>query len=115
MSAVVHRKSACEGKHRFATFSLAEQTAHMQSQRHKGQFSAYACKHCGGFHVGTQFAGGVPRRYRVRRHPFTVYARDPHGVEHLIGYTQTADGGYPAKSLADGWKLTRITSTEPHT
>jgi hypothetical protein len=47
------RLAQCEGKKRFASFSLARKVAHRQHGRCKVKLAAYACKFCGGFHVGT--------------------------------------------------------------
>lgn len=107
----IRRISGCEGKERFDTFSLAEQTAHRQAQRRKGKFVAYVCNFCAGFHVGTTLGERVRASVGFNgRQRYAVYACDEFGRETLIGFTNDATGGKVAEIICaePGWMVTRI-------
>ena len=109
--ATVKRISGCEGKARFETFSIAEEMAHRQAQRHDAKFVPYPCTFCGGFHVGTTLgeraraAAGFDGRQR-----YAVYAMDVHGREALIGFTNDEHGGRVAEIInaEPGWRVTCV-------
>lgn len=91
------RVASCDGKERFATFTLAERTAHRQAQKRKRKFSAYACHLCGGFHVGTHL-GSDPRLIRSDpRYPYIVFVRNEAGSEFIFGWANVPDGGRMAQ------------------
>lgn len=52
-SASDRRLMSCEGKKRFQSFGRAERVAGDQARRYGGKFSAYSCRDCAGFHVGS--------------------------------------------------------------
>ena len=105
------RVSGCDGKERFNSFSLAEETAHRQAQRRKQKFTAYPCNFCAGFHVGTTLGERVRATHGFDgRQRYAVYARDEHGREALIGFTNAEGGGQVADIInaEPGWRVTRI-------
>jgi hypothetical protein len=107
----VKRISGCEGKARFETFSMAEQTAHRQAQHKEGRFVAYACSFCGGFHVGTKLGDQVRASQGFDgRQRYAVYACDEFGRETIVGFTNDVDGGRVAEIICaePGWMVTRI-------
>ena len=55
--------SACIGKERFMSATLARQIARRRAKRGK-PVEAYHCEHCGGFHIGQRHGD---RRLRVVR------------------------------------------------
>ncbi len=60
LTGAMHAATACEGKQRFATISLAQQVC----QRHRRSSqprTVYRCLHCDGYHLGT------PNRKRSAR------------------------------------------------
>lgn len=107
----IRKLSGCDGKARFATFSLAEETAHRQAQRRKERFVAYPCHFCGGFHVGTTLGDQVRAGHGFDgRQRYAVYAMDAHGREALIGFTNDQDGGRVAEIInaEPGWRVTFV-------
>lgn len=58
------RTSGCEGKERFATFTLADQVA-KRNTRQRMRRQPYRCPHCHGFHLGTPSLGR--KKQQVRR------------------------------------------------
>lgn len=46
-------QSACEGKSSFPSFSQARKAARRMRRRHASALAPYRCKHCGGWHIGT--------------------------------------------------------------
>lgn len=43
----------CSGKLCFASFARAARVASRKRRNQNERFGAYACEHCGGFHVGS--------------------------------------------------------------
>lgn len=113
-SATVHRLSSCDGKERFPTFGQAARTAHRQAQNKKAKFTAYRCKFCSGFHVGTQLGNVEPKSYADARQRYAVFAREGGGAEQLVGWSPTPDGGKVAGLILEepGWTLSRVTDRQ---
>ena len=60
----IRERSACEGKHRFNTFTEAQRTMRRELRR---VARPYHCTDCGGFHIGGLVNG---RRHRVAQERF---------------------------------------------
>lgn len=110
MQTNVKRAASCEGKEKFANFSLAEKIASKQAHRRGKKFQAYACTDCGGFHVGTAIGGSKERGGVIDpRKPYDVHARNHDGHVRLIGHSSSPEGTDIASLLAqDGWEITKI-------
>lgn len=108
----VRRLISCDGKERYVSFGRAARTAHRFAQVKKDKFTAYACKVCHGFHVGTQL--GKPRALGTvvdGRMPYAVFAREGGGAEQLVGWSNDPAGGKVAELILEepGWTLSRVT------
>jgi hypothetical protein len=44
----------CDGKQRFETYRLAEEVAKRSRRRRESNRHVYRCRHCDGFHIGSQ-------------------------------------------------------------
>jgi hypothetical protein len=79
----VRRVAGCEGKIRFNTFSRAKATAKKSAQRHEGKYTAYPCRLCGGFHIGSHIGRPKDARKTLRlvrisaEEIFRAWARNP--------------------------------------
>jgi hypothetical protein len=107
----IKRAAGCEGKERFDSFALAQQTAHRQAQRKKRKFMPYTCHFCAGFHVGSTFGEHVRASVGFDgRQRYAVYATDRFGRESLVGFASGADGGPVARIInaEPGWRVTRL-------
>ena len=54
MSKAWVKQSACEGKERFAGFTLAAKVAKRLAQRNDVKAMPYQCPHCHGYHIGSR-------------------------------------------------------------
>ncbi len=107
-TAQVKRIAGCFGKQRFNTYTMAQRLARRQNRRKDEGFAPYACPHCGGFHVGTNQAGGPPNaKLRDIRKSYAVWASNG-SAEELVGYSNHADGEDLVRHIGPGWKVTRI-------
>lgn len=64
----------CQGKHRFDNPQLARTAAERSRKAHECKTSAYRCRYCGGWHVGSSVLTTSQRRhtnskYGKRRKP----------------------------------------------
>lgn len=48
------RATTCDGKQAFGTKSMAERVASLSSGRSSIPMSAYQCRHCGKYHIGSR-------------------------------------------------------------
>lgn len=102
----------CAGKVAFRSFTRAARAAKRQAENHKGRFGAYACQHCGQFHVGSSVGLWAVDQLRDARRAFAVYARQGTEREQLVGWSKSPNGTDIAtlfdKDPAAGWIITRV-------
>lgn len=107
----LQRIASCEGKVRFGSFQRAAQVASRQAGRRGDSRQAYACRFCGGFHVGTSVSGEARPKLRIResRKPYGVYVR-AHGLkdESLLGWSIFEDGHDLLPLVPPGCEVARI-------
>lgn len=104
------REIGCSGKHRFASFLLAEKVASKTAHRRGRKFQAYACDACGGFHIGSAIGGSKQRGGVIDpRKPYVIHARNNEGHVRVMGRSASADGGKLVEIVErDGWEVTKI-------
>jgi hypothetical protein len=104
------REIGCAGKHRFASFAMADRVASRTAHRRGKKFQAYACDACGGFHIGSAIGGSKQRGGVIDpRKPYVVHARNREGHVRVMGRSASPDGGRLPELIApDGWEVVRI-------
>jgi len=107
------RLASCEGKSAFRSHAAAAADAKRIAQRSEKRLQVYHCRHCHHFHIGNSIERGAEfRRMPDKRKRFGVFARNAHGVESLVGWSDDADGGKVAEMIseAEGWTLSRVSA-----